>query len=278
MIEENSTPVEETPANPATDPGLDTGTVPTDSQATETAPVSEESFTKLDPKNLPPALKASYDEMLRDYKAKTTSVSERVKQETAKAVAEYQEKATLYEQIAQQEEFVKQWNEYVQKQQSQGQEPVEGDPKLVQLEQKFNEINQKLQLSEMTQVMDSFADAVNEKGVKLHPDFDELNSLTIAQGPNGEDFSLLNLCVKLSTGSNPQERLSNGYKQAKAAYTSIFEAGKKAGMGRVQAKVLNGTNPPSNSTGDILSVTDKKPKNAREAMDMAKKGLVVSRG
>ncbi len=276
MIEENSTPEVENSANPP-EPELNSGTVPTDSQATENAPVSEESFTKLDPKTLPPALQEAYKNMQRDYRDKTTSVSERVKQETARAVEAYRQEAELYRQIAQQEDFVQQWNDYVKQKQSQGQEVQQGDPKLVQLEQKFEEINQKLQYAETTQIMDAFADAVNDKGIKLHSDFDKLNGLSIAQGPNGEDLSLLNICVKLAPGSNPQEKLTQGYKLAKQAYSSIYEEGRQAGLGRLQNKIQNSTQPPSNSMGDVLSVTEKKPKNAREALDMARKGLVVSR-
>ncbi len=275
MNETNSTPESGDTATLETAPDTTEGTVPDNGHA-EGAPVTEESFTKLDPKTLPPALKASYDNMLKDYKEKTTSISERIKQETQRAAETYRQRAEAYDQIAQQEEFVKQWNEYVQKSQSQGQ-PVEGDPKLQQLEAKFQEINQKLQLSEMNQVTESFADAVNDKGVKLHPDFDELNSLKIGQMKTGEEFSLLRACVELASGSNPQERLSNGYRDAKQAYNSIFEAGKKAGMGRIQTKIQNGTQPPTNSNGEMVSYTDKKPKNAREALEMARKGQMVSR-
>jgi hypothetical protein len=254
-----------------------TGTVPPNGEANDgVAPAGEETFTKVDPKTLPPQLRQSYENMLRDYKEKTTKISETIKSESSKEAVAYRQQAEAYDQIAQQEEFVRQWNEYVQKSQNQTKEEP-GDPKLSQLEAKFQEINQKLQLSEMSQITEAFADAVNEKGVKLHPEFDELNSLSIGQVQDGEDFSLLRACVELAQGSNPQEKLANGYKSAKAAYNAIFESGKKAGMGRVQAKVMNGSQPPTNSGGDILSVTDKKPKSAKEALDMARKGLVVSR-
>ncbi len=273
----NSTPEAGGAATPETAPDTTTGTVPPDSQANgEGAPIGEESFTSLDPRTLPPQLKASYDNMLKDYKAKTSSLSERIKAESAKAAEAYRQEAEQYRTIAGQEKFVEMWNKYVQESQSQGQ-PTDGDPKLTQLEQKFEEINQKLQAAETNQIMEAFADAVNEKGQKLHADFDELNSTSIVKTPDGKDFSLLNLCVKLAPGANPQEKLANGYKFAKQAYSGIFEAGRKAGMGRLQAKIQNGTQPPTNSTGDGLSFTDKKPKSAREALEMARKGQLVSR-
>lgn len=269
----NSTPESGNTATLETTPVETTGTVPVESEANGVAPSNEETFTSVDPKTLPPALKASYDNMLKDYKAKTQKLSETIKTESQKAAEAYRQKSELYDQIAAQEEFVRQWNEYVEKSQSK----PGVDPKVSQLEQKFQEINQKLQLTELSQIRDAFADAVDEKtGQKLRPDFDELNSLSIGQGKDGE-YSLLRACVELAPGGTPQERLEFGYKTAKAAYSQIFEAGKKAGMGRVQQKLQSGTNAPSSSNGEILSITDKKPKNAHEAFQLAKKGIVVSR-
>lgn len=272
----NSTPDNDISANPS-EPEITTGTVPAEGEANNgVASQGEETFTKVDPKTLPPALKASYDNMLRDYKEKTTRLSETIKAEAARAAEAYRKKAETYDQIAAQEEFVRQWNDYVQRSQNNVQQDGT-DPKLASLEQKFQEINQKLQMSELAQVTDSFADAVDDKGNKLHPEFDQLNSLPIGQINGGEEFSLLRACVELSPGNNPQEKLANGYKSAKALYSSIFEMGKKAGMGRIQSKIMNGSQPPISSQGDALSMTDKKPRSAREAMELARKGIMVSR-
>lgn len=254
-------------------------TSPNGGQATEAAPT--ELFQGMDPNKLPPQAKVFYDQMLRDYREKTTRLSETIKSEAAKAAEAYKSKAETYDQIAAQEEFVKQWNDYVKKSQGQGENPQNaGDPVLTEMKAKLDEMNQKIQLNEMGQITESFADAVNEKGEKIHPDFDALNDIVvgeIANGPQKEPFSLLRAAVELAQGSNPQEKLANGYKMAKAARDAIFEEGRKAGMGRVQQKVINGTQPAAHSVGDTLSITDKKPKNAREALDMARKGIIVSR-
>jgi hypothetical protein len=141
-------------------------------------------------------------------------------------------------------------------------------------------MSQKMQISELTQVTDAFAEAVNEKGEKMHPDFDRLNEVVIGKtqvGNSTEEYSLLRACVELAQGKTPQEKLAMGYKTAKELHDKIFEEGRKAGMGRLQTKVLNGTNPPSGSSGEVLSVTDKKPKNAHEALAMARRGQMVSR-
>lgn len=236
----------------------------------------------LDLNTLPPNVRAYVDkinkDMVRGFTEKTSKLSETIKTESQKAAEAYRQKAELYDQVATQEEFVKMWNEHVQKVQSGTQEA--GDPKVAQLEAKFQEINQKLQMTELSQITEAFEKAADEKGNLLHPEFNELNSLSIGKLNNGkatEDFSLLRACVELAQGNTPQERLANGYKQAKAARDAIFESGKKAGMGRLQAKAQNGTLPPSNAMGEVMSVTDKKPKNAHEAFALARKGVMVSR-
>lgn len=274
---ENSTPGSG-PVATAEPPTTTQGTVPTGSDAGQGAP-TEEGFTHVDPRTLPPQLRATYDNMLRDYKEKTTRLSETIKSETEKATQAYREKADFYDQFSSREDAVKWWNEYVQRVKNQ-ETTQEGDPVLSQMKQQLQEMNEKIQISELSQVTEAFAEAADEKGTKLHPEFDNLNNIAIGQLNNGkeaEDFSLLRACVELSPGKTPQEKLANGYKTAKQTYDAIFDAGKKAGMGRLQTKVLNGTNPPSNSMADVLSVTDKKPKNAREALEMARKGQMVSR-
>lgn len=267
--------------NPATEPNpaaSETGA--TSRQAAEASPTGD-LFKGVDPNRLPPEARAAYDSMLRDYRDKTGKLSETIKSEIAKATEQYQQKATFYDQIATQEEFVKKWNEYVQEAQSKPNgQPSEGDPVLTQMKQQLQEMNQKIVMSEMSQVTDAFAEAIDEKGAKLHPEFDQLNNIMVGSlenGSNKDEYSLLRGCVELAPGKSPQEKLANGFKTAKAVYDSIFELGKKSGMGRLQTKVLNSTNPPSNASGDVLSITDKKPKNAREAMDMARRGQMVSR-
>jgi len=237
----------------------------------------------IDLNTLPPNVRQYVEkinnDMVRGFTEKTTKLSETVKAEVAKSLEPYRSKAEQYEQIAAQEEFVKQWNEYVQKSQSQNQNPQNpGDPLLKEMKSQLEEMNMKIQLSEMSQITEAFAEAVNEKGERLHPEFDTLNDIVIGQfGEKSEPFSLLRAAVELAQGGTPSEKLANGYKAAKAAHDAIFELGRKAGLGRVQTKIANGTQPASHSLGDTMSVTDKKPKNAREALEMARKGVMVSR-
>lgn len=255
------------------------GTDATNGQAQGGAP-ADEIFKGVDPNRLPPEVKAHYDSMLKDYREKTARLSETVKAEVSKATESYKQKAEYYDSIAGQEAFVKQWNDYVKQVNATPQNQQAGDPALAEMKAKLDEMNQKMQVSELSQVTEAFADAVDEKGQKIHPQFDELNNIHIGKlgaGDKSEEFSLLRGCVELAEGSNPQEKLANGYKAAKALYDGIFEAGKKAGMGRIAAKAQNGTQPPTNAAGDVLQVTSKKPKNAHEAFEMAKRGQMVSR-
>jgi len=268
--------------NPAMEPtsGVN-GTGTTDGQAQGGAP--DEVFKGIDPNTLSPKEKAVYNSMLTDYREKTAKLSETIKAEVAKHTEAYKSKADYYDQFATQKEFVSRWNDYVKEQESLSQQqgvPSDGDPALTQLKAQLQELNQKVQLSEMAQITDAFIEAVDDKGQKIHPEFDALNNIVLGnlqQGDQAEEFSLLRACIELSPGKTPQEKLANGYKSAKASYDAIFEAGKKAGMGRLQTKVQNGTIPPLHSGGDVMSVTDKKPKSAHEAMAMAKRGIMVSR-
>ena len=275
-----------TQGNPATESGVVANEPSNGNGEARQGATGTETFIPegIDLNTLPPTVRAYVDkinkDMVRGFTEKTSKLSETIKSESAKAAEAYRQKAEQYDQIATQEAFVKQWNEYV-KTQSQPQ-AADGsvDPKVAQLEAKFQEINDKIVMTEMAQITDSFANAVNEKGEKLHPEFDELAGIQLGQlseNSKTEEFSLLRACIELASGATPQERLANGFKSAKAARDAIFESGKKAGMGRLATKAQNGTIPPSSTSNDVFTVTDKKPKNAREALDMAKRGQMVSR-
>jgi hypothetical protein len=259
--------------NQSTGPApADLGTTASSGQATEAAPA--DLFRGVDPNKLPPEVKTHYDSMLRDYREKTGKLSETIKAEIEKATSDYRTKADQYDQIATQEEFVKMWNDYVQKANGEA-HPDQIDP-LKQVEAKQKELETKMHLAEMEKMTDAFAEATNDKGEKLHPEFDYLNSIFVGKINQGkEEFSLLRAAVELAPGKNDAERLANGYKAAKAFHDQIFEKGRQAGLGRVQEKIQNGTQAPSYSGGDINQSTEKRPKNASEALEMARKGIRV---
>lgn len=276
----------ETVGNPGGTTLTASGTSTSTGEASQSATADSFIPEGLDLNTLPPNIRAVVDkinkDMVRGFTEKTSKLSETIKSESQKAAEAYREKATQYDQIAGQKAFVDKWNDYVKEQERQsnqgGAEP--GDPILSEMKAQLNEMNQKMQISELSQITNAFADAVDEKGTQLHPDFDNLNSIQLGKmNENGkvEEYSLLRACIELADGKNPQEKLTNGYKVAKAMRDSIFEEGKKAGMGRLEKKALNGTQLPSSSSNEVLSVTDKKPKNAHEAFAMARRGQMVSR-
>lgn len=273
--------------NPSAEPSsTDNGISTQNGEAKQGATIQETFIPEgLDVNTLPQNVRAIVDkinkDMVRGFTEKTSKLSETIKSEVSKHTESLKSKAELYDQIATQEEFVKQWNDYVNKVKSQpATADNQNDPKLKEMETKLQEMSQKMQLAEMSQITEAFADAVDEKGNKIHQDFDSLNSLPIGTVQNGdaaEEYSLLRACVELAPGKTPSEKLSNGYKAAKQTYDSIFELGKRAGLGKLRAKVQHSSQAPENAVGDIQSVTEKKPRNAHEAMELARKGIMVTR-
>jgi hypothetical protein len=273
---ENPTPVVDTAANPATDPALDAGTVQTNGDANGQGAPVEEMFGNVDPKTLPPQLKSVYDNMLKGFKDKTTKVSETVKSEVAKATEAYRQKAETYDKILQQEDFVKQWNEFVQKaNQSNDPATVNLPPELKQKLEKVDQIEQKLQQAEAAEVISAFKDAVDDKGNKLHPDFDKFSEMVIGSHPQAGEYNLLRAAIELAPGQTSQEKLDNGYKAAKAFYDRVFEEGKKAGMGRNQERAKNGTFAPSSVNAG--STAPRRPKDALEALQFARQGFAPNK-
>lgn len=269
---QNPTPTGDTAANPSQEPAQSTGTVKPSGQANGQSAPADEGFTKLDPNTLPPQLRSAYDNMLRDYKEKTTRLSEERKK--YEGFDTFKQKAELYEQIASQQEFVQQWNDFVQKRSGQSGQQNAGDP-TTELKAKLEQIESKLQQSELSEVVESFSSAKDDKGELLNPDFDALNSVTLGKNQQGEEFSLLRACIELSPGNSPQERLANGYKAAKTIRDQIIEEGRKQGMGRMLSKVRNSTEAPT-ITNDKQSFNgDPKNLSVREARELAEKGVKV---
>lgn len=231
---------------------------------------SQEGLGNIDPKTLPPALKAVYDNLYRDYQKKTTSIAERVKAEVAKSVSGYKEKAEQFEQIVNNDEFVKMWNDYVEKSKS---AQSNGRP-VDEVSKKLQDIEVKLKTQESLEAINIFADAKDEKGEMLHPDFDRLSEIKIGTHSQSGEYDLLRAAIELAPGDSYMEKLENGYQAAKEVYDTIFEEGRKAGMGRMNDKVKNSTYAPSAGSSKLSSYAQKQPANALEALEMARKGLL----
>lgn len=249
------------------------------SQANGQSAAGSESFVpkNVDLNTLPPQVRAYVDEvnkqMVRGFTEKTTKLSETVKSETAKAVEAYRQKAEFYDQIAKEEAFVKMWNEHVQRSSQPDPNVDPTQQKLNEIERRQQEIDVKVRTAETLEVINAFAEAKNEKGEKLHPDFDKLSGFKIGVHQKAGQYDLLRTAIELAPGNSPQEKMENGYKAAKATYDAIFEEGKKAGMGRVQQRAQNGSFAPS-GTNAATGTAPHRAKNALEALQFAKQGLM----
>jgi vacuolar-type H+-ATPase subunit H len=263
--------------NPVTEPAAAaSGTVQQGGQVNgQTAPAPE-NLGGVDPNRLPPSLKKAYDDMLKDYREKTTSLAEKVKAETAKAIEAYKSKAEFYDQFTKHDELVKYYNDYAQRLQQKATQQQEQTGQVSnKVMQEIQQIKTELQAAKTLEYVNAFADAKNEKGELLHPDFGKLSGFKIGKHQQAGDYDLLRASVELAPGNTPQEKLENGYKAAKDTYDAIYEEGRKAGMGRLQAKIKNGSLPPSSSAA--TSTAPRRPKDAMEALQFARQGLDVAR-
>lgn len=266
------------------DAGLNGNGQPT-GEATGQSATGQESFipSGVDLKTLPPQVRAYVDEvnkqMVRGFTEKTTKLSETVKAETAKAVAAFRQKADFYDQIAQQKDFVERWNTYVKEVESKGR--VDPSDPVGKLEAKLQQMEAQFQteksIASAEQIIKAFEEAVDEKGNKINADFEKLSKVMVGEAllPNGQknSYSLLRASIELAPGGSPQEKLANGYKNAKAIYDSIFAEGQKAERGRTMNRARNGSFAPSSM--NATSIAPHRAKNAMEALTFARKGLAV---
>lgn len=268
----------------------ETGTSPvvngngqTNGEANGQSATGSESFVpkNVDLNNLPPQVRAYVEEvnkqMVRGFTEKTTGLSEKVKSETTKAIEAYRQKADWYDAATKDEKLVSMINDYVQKLQT-APDPTKASipPELQQRLEKVDQIEMRLKTAETLEVINAFADAKDDKGNPIHPDFDKFSGLKIGTHAKAGDYDLLRASIELAPGNTPQEKMENGYKAAKATYDSIFEEGKKAGMGRIQQKARNGNFSPS-SVGNASGTAPRQPKNALEALEFARQGLAPNR-
>lgn len=242
----------------------------------------------LNPKNLPPELRPHLDNMVKAYREKTEGLSKRVQAEVAKAVEAYKQKAEQYDALAADEEVTRAVNELIQRRNAPppNQDPAKAlEEKVKTFEEKLKTSEERIQFQEQVKELETevvaFESAVDEKtGKPLHPDFEVLAGIQIGSlsrpGGKREPYSLLRFAIETAEGETPQEKLENGYKAAKAVRDSIYEEGKKDGMGRLRQKSASASLPPSGSFSPS-GVAPAAAKNGREAIQFARQGLAPAR-
>lgn len=264
-------------ASPSAGPAATTnGTTQPTGEARHGATESENFVPQgTDLNTMPPAARAELErinkEMVRGWTAKTQKLADEHKK--YEGYDTYRQKAERLEQLQANQDFVRLWNEHVQKT---GSAQRAGDPaNTSKLEQKLQEIETKMQQSEIEGMVKTFREMKDDKGEPMHPDFESLNTIGLGKTSQGDDYSLLRACVELSQGNSDQEKLANGYKAAKAIRDQIYEEGRKSGMGKMLARVRNSTNEPTLSTDKTSFNGEAKKLSAREARELAEKGVRV---
>jgi len=217
----------------------------------QAAPV-EDSFTEVNAQSLPPTERAAYDNMLRDYKKKTAGI------------AEIRRKADAFDA----------W----QRQQAAAQRgPTKED-----FEQAFNDkdaftnfLNKAAEpvVQELRQTKQELAATRADLFVKdfkaKHADFDDLDSDGLITGyvqlnpPSGEGEWL--------------DRVKEAYNYAKKLRSKYEDQGYKRGLTRLEQKAAQSTELPSGSPAQVYSGGDPTKITAKEAVELAMRGIRVPR-
>ena len=263
----NPNPAPAPTANPTPEPVAQPGTVQPSGQPGQSVP-AEERFGDVDPNTLPPQLKSIHDNMLKGWKEKTTKLSEeRKKYEGHDA---YKQKAEMLEKLQANQDFVRLWNEHVQK--AQGNTDGKADPNI---QAKLQEIETKLQRQEIDGMVKTFREMKDDKGEPMHPEFDALQGVELGTTAQGDKYNLLRACVELAQGNSDQEKLMNGYKNAKAIRDQIFEEGRKHGMGKMLTRVRQSTEAPGITSEKTSFNGDPRKLSVQEARELAEKRISV---
>lgn len=260
-------------------------------QATnESAPADTDTFTKVDVNTLTAKDREAYNNMLRDYKAKTAEIASQRKQFEGINLDELRQKASLYEQAlqaqqaqetqtadeAQQAELQQLWQEA----QTDPMKAIEFHRRIANLEvEKVRESvdaikQEKLEAEAMTFVK-SFATATDPKtGEPLRPDYDDVDDTGLIRH-NFEQFLSEN--PNLSTKDWPKA-IETAWQKAKTTYDSVYQKGFQAALAKQQAKINGSTEMPtgaSMSNERLLSQKDAAKLTVKEAVELARQGIKI---
>lgn len=261
MSDQNGATAETTTtANPST--VTTTGTEPVATTTTATTTTGEaqttqdqaapggDTFTQVDPNSLAPKDRASYDNMLRDYKKKTAEA------------AEYRRKADAYDtwQRNQAAEAAKITDDDFNR----AFENKEGFQTLIQktAEPVLSELKATKQELAATKA-DLFVKDFKTK----HTDFDDLDSDGLITG-----YVQLN---PPKTEGEWMTTVKTAYDYAKKLRSKYEDLGYKRGISRVQEKADQSTALPSGGNAPTYSGPDPKTLTAEQAVELAMKGIRV---
>jgi hypothetical protein len=235
----------------------------------QTAP-SDDTFTSVDVKSLPPELKSKYDAMLSDYKRKTTEAAQQRK--------EAEQIKAQVDSVIQTPAFQQAYTQLTSKQQAE----VRGDLGITEDEfnrafeskdnftgfvQKVARISSAQSQQEVTNLKASLA---LKEFKASHPDFDELNE-------DGMIIAQLRLDPRAASQDEGQWRaaLNDAHAMAHKVQQKYIEKGKQQGLARVEQKVAASTEPPVGSVPNVFPGGDPKKITTAEAIAMARRGIRV---
>lgn len=271
-----------------------TGTPDQNGQAAtqaQSAP-AEESFSSVDPKTLPPELQAVYKSMQADYTKKLAPL------------AETRKKAEAFDKVASRSDFKDWWGgaskqqkaDFKEQQKAEiektmGQkitderftkafESKDGFLDLIaevakeiggKSQKKIEKLEQQLSVKDAQDLATSFATEVGKDGKVIRPDFDELEEQNLISG-----FLAVNQ-PENSSAQAQLAKLNEAYGWAKAVSQKFYEKGKAEALQIIQKKAAASTEPPTQAAKGAYTGPDPKKITARDAMELAKKGIRVPR-
>ena len=252
---------------------------------------AEESFSNIDPNTLPPELQAVYKSLQADYTKKTMSI------------ADVRKKAEAYEGLSKDQRFVDYWKGLNKAQKADFKEQKQEVEKklgekisdeeftkafdskesflsfMERLQQMGNEksqkkietLEQKLSVKEAQDVVESFATEIGKDGKPARPDFYQLDEDQLITG-------YLNVNPPENTSSEAYvAKLNEAYSWAKNLSQKYYEKGKAEALQIIQKKSAASTEPPTTSSKGAYTGPDPKKMTARDAIELAKKGIRVPR-
>lgn len=253
---------------------------------------TEENFSSIDPKTLPPELQAVHKSLLGDYTKKTMAIADK-----EKAMAEATRKAAEYDKLTQDQRFKDTWAEMSRKEKTDFKEQkAEAEKRLGEKisdedfakafnskddflsllervvedkrakdQQKIQELEQKVTQKDAADVIDSVALEVGKDGQPLRPDFYELNDL-------------ISGVLRLNPPANPGEfknSVTAAYDWAKSYTQKFYEKGRAEALKVIEHKVQNSSLPPTITSKNAYAGPDPKKLDASEAVALARKGIRV---
>lgn len=288
MADASPTPYPNPSATPATAPDASgSGTTAPQGDAMAKG-ASEADISRIDVNTLPPEVRAAYEkaynDMLRDYKDKTTKISER-----EKSLSEAEQHSKLYQAMLQDPDFVNYWQTRAGNggdrkpalpfTEDEWEAAKESPGAFYDLVKKMNQpLQQELVNSKISDVIAEFAEEVEEvekDGVKVE----------VKKRPLFYDLEESGLISHYMT-RNPaksmdeyQKKLVSAYEWAKSQYDRIYAKGKDAANASVRGRLGNSTLAPGDitTTGETYQGKDPKKLTTAESWELAKQGKTVPR-